>query len=880
MTARGALRAAALAVAAGLACATAAFARGPEGALAPADSLALHGRPDRAAAYADSLLRAAQAAGDRALEAVVASRRVLSWVAAGRLDEGAREARRVAALARAERDTLSWCRALLAEGRAHLFRDRLAEATPAYRALLPLARAIGHASLEGNARLGLAYLDLSNNRMRRAEAGYRAAIPLLERSDDTRAEMSARVGLARTQRARGRSAEARRSYEAIVERCRALGDRVNEADAWNNLGALAMADGDPVRATDCITRALQVSRAAGRPGTQEVRNLAILLVESGRPAAAAESLQAELARRPASAWRETYPLRTQLAVIRALVGSEAEAERLLREQWAQRDSVPLGSSADAAGQLAALLARTGRAGEGRAIALELERFAAGRREANVLLLAELDLDTGHDAEARARLRALADGTPAAKAMSWRDRTTRDVLWSRAYRSLGAPDSAVAAVRRAGDTWERTASGLRDAEWFEPVGNSAGQLALETARALLDARRGGGGERRTREAFDAVQRFKSRALEWRTTTPAGRRAPLVTAAALQRALAPGEVFVDAYAAAADTPVVFVIDRETVQAHWATDFADVVASLLRPAMLFASADPASAPVRDAALRRAAAGLFGPAAERVRRSRRVVTCLSGLLNALPIAALPEDSLGGPPLAALRTVTSVPSASWFVRRRAAGAVGIDSAQVVTIARTTDAQGRVLAGVREEAGWLRARYGGAGIVHDGTRTLGAVEPWLGRGAILHVASHARAQTQDAWGSAFLLGRGGGEDAWLTARTIARRRLPARLAVLASCRSSLDRGFNNESVVGLARAFLAAGVPTVVSAQWPVDDRATAEFTRRFYAGLEQGRTASESLRRAQEATRRDPATAAPYWWAGFTLSGDPDTRVRPRRAR
>jgi CHAT domain-containing protein len=158
------------------------------------------------------------------------------------------------------------------------------------------------------------------------------------------------------------------------------------------------------------------------------------------------------------------------------------------------------------------------------------------------------------------------------------------------------------------------------------------------------------------------------------------------------------------------------------------------------------------------------------------------------------------------------------------------------------------------------------------------VLPWISRGVILHVSSHARVSMHDPWSSAFLLGKGDDEDAWLSAREVASRRRPARLAVLASCRSSLDRGFNNESVLGLARAFLAAGVPSVLATLWPVDDQATVAFTRRFYLGLEQGRTAADALRQAQAETRRVPATSAPYYWAGFTLSGDPDTRVRPQR--
>lgn len=90
----------------------------------------------------------------------------------------------------------------------------------------------------------------------------------------------------------------------------------------------------------------------------------------------------------------------------------------------------------------------------------------------------------------------------------------------------------------------------------------------------------------------------------------------------------------------------------------------------------------------------------------------------------------------------------------------------------------------------------------------------------------------------------------------------------------------NESVTGLARAFHSAGVPTVIATMWPVDDRATVAFTRRFYLGLEQGRNAAEALREAQLAVRSTPATSAPHFWAGFVLSGDPETRVVPARRR
>lgn len=857
-----------------------------ESVLAPADSMAVHGHAERAEAYADSLVRFAQERGDRALEAAVAARRVINWVGAGRFDDGVREAQRVAALARTERDTLSWCRALLAEGRAQLFRDRLAESAPPYRRMLPLARAIGDPLLEGNARLGLAYLDLRANLVSRAETGYRRAIGLLERTPDLRSEMTARVGLARVLREQGRWPEARRSYERILERCRATGDRVNEADAWNNLGALDAAAGSPAKAARNFGRALRISRELRRSSPMEVRNLAILLVEAGRADAAADSLEHELALWPRGAWRQVYALRTQLAIVRGLQGRQAETERILGEQWAARDSVPLELAADAAVQLVIALERDGRVPEARSLALELDRMGAGRLPAStevarVIQLAKLDRQAGRPGDALERLKRLRPAVAPEGAGEWKDAISFDLAFSRTFHALGMPDSAIAAAARASDRWERTAAGVRDAEWFEPIGNSAAQLAIETARNLLDPRRPLPEDRRAREAFDAVQRFKSRALEWRASGGVGRGAALVTVAELQRhVLRPAEVFVDAYASLADSILVFVVDRDAVGVHWVGSLGEDEMGLTRLLLLLRSGEASSAPYQPAAARQLAAGLFGPTLERLRRSHRVVSCLSGLLNAVPLAALPADTLGGPPLMEGRSLVSVPSASWLARRRREGAVSVEAAAVVTVARTTDDRGRALAGVAEETRWLAARYGGAGIVHAGDRPLSAVLPWISRGDILHVSSHARVSMNDPWSCAFLLGRGEDEDAWLSAREIASRRRPCRLAVLASCRSTLDRGFNNESVLGLARAFLAAGVPTVLSTLWPVDDRATAAFTRRFYLGLEQGQTAADALRQAQAETRRAAPTSAPYYWAGFTLSGDPDTRVRPRRAR
>ncbi len=855
-----------------------------EHVLDPADSLARAGRPDRAAAWADSLVALARARHDGALEAAVASRRVLGWVASGRFDEGVAEARRVGSLARAAGDSLSWGRALLAEGRAQLFRERLAEAEGPYRRLLAVAHATGDAMLEGNADLGLAYLDLRANRVRGAERRYRRAIALLERSRDTFSEMSARVGLARVLRQQGRRDEARRSYRSILERCRVTGDRLNEADAWNNLGTMEADEGEPGTAAADFARALDVARTIRGANPSIAGNLAVMLVEAGRTDAAADTLEGELARVPRGAPRVSYRLRTQLAVVRNLQGRPADAERLLRELWAARDSVPPDLAAEAGRRLVDVVDRRSGPSDAFAVALELDRAYARRLPADdeadrQLQLADLERRIGRPDRALARLRRVRQSPPAAR--SWKLPVRLDELLSLAFEDAGSPDSAVAAILRAGDRWERTAEAVRNAEWYEPIGNSAGQLSVQTAHALLDPRRPGPPQRRAREAFDAVQRFKSRALDWRTRPGTPRRPEALTTAASmqQRVLRAGEVFVDAYSTRGRPPIVFVLDRDEVRAYEARAFEDPMSGLRRPLALLGSDDPRTARARAAAAARLSENLFGPASHLVLRSRRVIVSLSGFLNAIPVAALPAGSPSGEPLAAGHTLVSVPSASWLARHRRGPSPAIDPATVVTLARTTDDRGRALDGVREEARWLTGRYGGAGVVNAGDRTLADLLPWFSRGDILHVASHARASSHDAWGSAFLLGRGDDADAWLSARRIAALPVRAKLAVLASCRTTLDRGFNNESVLGLARAFHAAGVPTALSTLWSVDDAATAAFTRRFYLALEQGRTAAGALQQAQVETMRPPGTSAPIYWAGFVLSGDPDTRVRPRRA-
>lgn len=73
--------------------------------------------------------------------------------------------------------------------------------------------------------------------------------------------------------------------------------------------------------------------------------------------------------------------------------------------------------------------------------------------------------------------------------------------------------------------------------------------------------------------------------------------------------------------------------------------------------------------------------------------------------------------------------------------------------------------------------------------------------------------------------------------------------------------------MGLNRAFLYAGTPTVISSLWNVDDAATGLLMERFYTHWQAGMGKAEALQQAQKDVREK--YPHPYYWAAFVLTGD-----------
>ena len=76
-----------------------------------------------------------------------------------------------------------------------------------------------------------------------------------------------------------------------------------------------------------------------------------------------------------------------------------------------------------------------------------------------------------------------------------------------------------------------------------------------------------------------------------------------------------------------------------------------------------------------------------------------------------------------------------------------------------------------------------------------------------------------------------------------------------------------------------AGASGVVASLWKVDDEATAELMKMFYAGLfQKGLSPAAALKEAQLTMSQQKRWQPPYYWAGFVLQGRYDEQVSGHR--
>ena len=143
--------------------------------------------------------------------------------------------------------------------------------------------------------------------------------------------------------------------------------------------------------------------------------------------------------------------------------------------------------------------------------------------------------------------------------------------------------------------------------------------------------------------------------------------------------------------------------------------------------------------------------------------------------------------------------------------------------------------------------------------------------SIGHFAMHAvlNEQYAELSGLAFGQQRGDARQNFLWYGDVCHLHARLDLVVLSACNTALGEQVPGEGLRGLTQAFFAAGSQRVLGTLWQVDDQATSEWMRHFYQSLKTSRSPVKALHEAQRTMAADPQWSAPYYWAGFVLSGD-----------
>ena len=145
---------------------------------------------------------------------------------------------------------------------------------------------------------------------------------------------------------------------------------------------------------------------------------------------------------------------------------------------------------------------------------------------------------------------------------------------------------------------------------------------------------------------------------------------------------------------------------------------------------------------------------------------------------------------------------------------------------------------------------------------------------IIHVATHGLLNAERPQFTGVVLSLVGNKtrDGFVRTDEVFNLHLGSPLVMLSACETGLGKETRGEGVMGLTRAFMYAGAPTVGVSLWSVADKSTADLMTDFYQRLlstTATNTASGSLRGAQLAMISGKKYSAPFYWAPFVLVGD-----------
>jgi CHAT domain-containing protein/tetratricopeptide (TPR) repeat protein len=146
---------------------------------------------------------------------------------------------------------------------------------------------------------------------------------------------------------------------------------------------------------------------------------------------------------------------------------------------------------------------------------------------------------------------------------------------------------------------------------------------------------------------------------------------------------------------------------------------------------------------------------------------------------------------------------------------------------------------------------------------------------IIHFACHGLLDEQQPIRSALVLSQDlkNEDDGFLQVRELYNLRLSSNLVILSACQTGKGAMEKGEGILGLPRIFFYSGARSVLSTLWPINDKSTASFMKKFYAYLAKGISKAQALRLAKQEMIHSKYSH-PYYWAGYVLNGESDSSV------
>lgn len=779
--------------------------------------------------------------------------------------------REVCRLAATTRDTTTWLQGLrwlsVAVGR----QGRSAEAVEYYQELGNLARSCGDSLNLGWSELGLAYDHYLNGRSEMAIDGYGLAAGILERAQVTRGALWAYNGKGMALRQEGQFPAAVQCFQRSLELAIAQGDKLSEAMALNYLGRLEIMMGDPSIAIGHFQRAASIHQEYQhhREGLLPLLDIAQARTMQGRFDEAARELELIIDQTDRFGLMDMELLAVQqLADIHLARNRPGLAVELCRGAMAAKElpsamartevSLRLAEGLAAQGHLLEALAHLDPVAGAASAATTLQLRVSRQRAQYLLALHQFDeaLDC-----------ALAGVQQARTAGSDLMLMPLQTLTARAWFAKGQRDSALAAIDRGVNQWERVRTQPADPRWRELRSETAAGLFTQGAVIMLDGKEGPKG------AFDLIQRYKARTLVERMQVPGQNLDTAVQGISLldlqTRLLESGMVYWEVVSDK-ESSVFILVTKEKVLGHVMTKGDHTSAIMQRLTDVLTSTavkEPAPAQVLATSL---FDGLPPDFRKTLAGAQRLVWSPDGLWHGLPLALL-RFPAGEGLLHTECEVARIPCAFLLKKANQPNKEPYFSSEILIFQGSFFDGEQHFPGVIQEVDWLRDRFENARIGSAAPDRSEGDSGWRTKG-LIHVAAHTQVDDQQPWNTSIFLGPKGTYP--VKAAQVASMNLEAGLTVLASCRTAGSRAIWGEGLLGLTSAFLVSGVPSVVATLWPVDDGATAVFMTRFYTHLADGFGVSTALRLAQNECRSDPAMKSARHWAGFVVVGNGSLQV------